>query len=232
MDYTKIRIRFHKDGDLRLIGHKDLMRCFERMLRRADLPIRWTQGFNPHPRLALALPLPLGMVGCEEVAEFELEGSIAALEVHERLVRQAPPGFRILRTVALSEKTKAHVCRAGYRIALPASRHEEVRERIAALCDQTHYWVERTRPKARRFDLKPFLEALRCDGQALDIILKVTPTGGARPEEVLEALGLGDLVRDGAVFHRFLLELEDEMCPSPVTSTEAAAAEPVSVPGT
>lgn len=231
MDYTKIRIRFHKGGDLRLIGHKDLMRCFERMMRRADLPIRWTQGFNPHPRLALALPLPLGMVGSDEVAEFELEGTVAADNVHERLVQQAPPGLRILRTLAVPAQIKAHVCRAGYRVLLPATGHEGLGDRIAALCNQPQYWVERTRPKARRFDLKPFLDALHFDGESLDMILKVTPTGAARPEEVLEALGLGDPVHDGVVFHRFLLELEDEISPSPVMATETVAALPVTVPG-
>ena len=69
----KVRIRFRKGGELRLVGHHDLMRCFERMLRRAQLPFHSTEGFNPKPRLIFALSLGLGIVGSEEVVELELD---------------------------------------------------------------------------------------------------------------------------------------------------------------
>ena len=59
----KVRIRFRKDGSLRLLSHHDLLRTFERMLRRANLPYHRTQGFHPHPRLVFALSLPLGVIG-------------------------------------------------------------------------------------------------------------------------------------------------------------------------
>src|SRR5262245_30862643 len=69
----KVRLRFRKTGPLRLLSHHDLLRCFERLLRRAGLPVHRTHGFHPHPRLVFALSLPLGVVGCEEVAELELD---------------------------------------------------------------------------------------------------------------------------------------------------------------
>src|ERR1700749_5052019 len=69
----KVRLRFRKDGSLRWLSHHDLLRTFERMLRRAELPFHSTQGFNPHPRLVFALSLPLGVVGRAEVAELELD---------------------------------------------------------------------------------------------------------------------------------------------------------------
>ena len=69
----KVRLRFRKDGSLRWLSHHDLLRTFERMLRRSALPFRSTQGFHPHPRLVFALSLPLGVVGVEEVAELELD---------------------------------------------------------------------------------------------------------------------------------------------------------------
>ena len=89
----KLRIRFRKGGDLRLIGHHDLMRCFERMLRRADLPVHWTQGFNPKPRLAIALSLGLGIIGCQEVAELELDAPLEPEDAKRRLHSEAPAGF-------------------------------------------------------------------------------------------------------------------------------------------
>src|ERR1700683_2821403 len=87
----KVRIRFRKDHDLRLLSHHDLMRTFERMLRRAELPIRRTQGFHPHPRLIFALSLPLGVVGCAEVVELELDEFLPVEEIRERLLQQSPP---------------------------------------------------------------------------------------------------------------------------------------------
>src|SRR5436853_7407071 len=89
----KVRIRFRKAGNLRLISHHDLMRCFERMLRRAGLPFHSTAGFNPKPRLVFALSLSLGVVGCEEVVELELDEVVAPEEVHACLARHAPAGL-------------------------------------------------------------------------------------------------------------------------------------------
>ena len=64
---AKFRIRFRKSGELRWLSHHDLMDCVERMLRRAALPYRSTQGFHPKPRMVFALSLALGIVGCAEV---------------------------------------------------------------------------------------------------------------------------------------------------------------------
>jgi radical SAM-linked protein len=223
MDYRKVRIRFQKSGDLRLISHHDLLRYFERMIRRAQLPMRWTQGFNPHPRLVFALPLSLGITGAQEVVELELEGEVTPEEVRARLIANSLPGIDILSVHAIDPRTTAHVCRAGYRLEVPAHRRSNLAERIQTLLDTDHHWVERTRPKPRRFDLKPYLESLRFDSVALDMTLKVTPTGGVRPEEVLQALGLGDLLTEGAILDRHLLELEDEA----LLAAQASAALPL-----
>src|SRR5258707_1039709 len=91
MVLDKFRIRFRKVGDLRLLSHHDLMRTFERMLRRAALPFRSSQGFHPKPRIIFALSLPLAVIGLEEVAELELADCLAIEELHGRLNRQAPP---------------------------------------------------------------------------------------------------------------------------------------------
>src|SRR5215471_9768414 len=90
---TKVRIRFRKGGDLRLVSHHDLMTCFERMLRRAGLPFHSTQGFHPKPRLIFPLSLALGVIGADEVAELELDAEVSPDEIHARLAQQAPSGL-------------------------------------------------------------------------------------------------------------------------------------------
>src|SRR5437588_7298456 len=129
---TKVRIRFRKRGDLRFISHHDLMRCFERMLRRAALPFHCTEGFNPKPRLVFALPLPLGVVGCREVAELELDAELSPEEVHERLARQAPSGLEFLEVKRIDVRQRAHARVACYRMPVPADRCAAFRERTAS----------------------------------------------------------------------------------------------------
>ncbi|MBL8793655.1 MAG: DUF2344 domain-containing protein [Planctomycetia bacterium] len=210
MVVCKVRIRFRKAGDLRLVSHHDLMRCWERMLRRADLPFRSTAGFNPKPRLVFALSLGLGIVGSQEVAEVELDADLPADEVLERLRRQAPVGLELYEAHAIDARAGAQVRRAGYRMAVPPERTGALEQRAAALLAAAEVWVERSRPQPRRLEIRPYLDAIRALPDAVEMICWVTPNGTARPDEILSLLGLGDLLPGGAVLERFLIELIDE----------------------
>jgi hypothetical protein len=99
---------------------------------------------------------------------------------------------------------------ASYRVPVPDERRAGLSDRVAALLAAPDCWIERTRPHHRRFDLRPLLAGLRLLPDALEIDLLVTPQGAARPEEVLEVLGLGDLPAAGAVVERTRLEITDE----------------------
>ncbi len=218
---AKVRIRFRKDGDLRQIGHHDLMRCFERLLRRAALLFHSTQGFNPKPRLVFPLPLPLGIVGCQEVAELELDTDVSAAEVHSRLAQQAPAGLEILDVRRIDGARTAHARLACYRIAVPLHQSDNVPQRLTDLMQDASCWVERQRPERRRIDVRPYLRDLRFRDGAVEMDLVVTPTGTARPEEVLGLLGLAEVLEKGAVFERTHLVLDDEFIA--VDHTAAAA---------
>jgi radical SAM-linked protein len=216
----KVRFRFRKAGPLRFLSHHDLMRTFERMLRRAELPFRRTQGFHPKPRLIFALSLPLGVVGREEVAELELDRPLPPDEVRDCLARQAPPGLEILSLRRVDPKAAARVRRLAYRVPVPAGRVPTLRARAAEVLAAAECWLERTRPPLRRVDLRPFLAGLCVlegagpgAGPVLDMDLWLTPGGTARPEEVLRLLGLEDLLEAGAVLERARLEIEDETPP-------------------
>jgi radical SAM-linked protein len=208
----KVRFRFRKDGALRLLSHHDLMRCFERMLRRAALPVRQSQGFHPKPRLIFALSLPLGVIGCEEVAELELDEILPPEEVRERLVRQAPAGMEILNLRRIDFKAGAQIRSLTYRIDLPAERLEEITRRAAELMAASECWVERNHPTPRRVNLRPWFLDLQVTTH-LVMKLCLTPAGTARPEEVLSVLSLSDLLEAGAVLERVRLELVDETPP-------------------
>ena len=87
----RVRIRFSKQGDLRFIGHRDLMRCFERLFRRAGLALSFSQGFHPKPRMTFPLALAVGIEGIDEVMEVELAETSRG-GAFRRLAPQAPPG--------------------------------------------------------------------------------------------------------------------------------------------
>jgi radical SAM-linked protein len=225
---AKVRLRFRKDGDLRLVSHHDLMTCFERMLRRAGLPFHSTEGYHPKPRLVFALSLALGVVGADEVADLELDAELPPEEIHARLAAQAPPGLEIRSVQTIDRRAKAHVVSVTYRVNLTPPT--DLPARSASLLAATESWVERTRPQARRFNLRPYLRALRLLPAALEMDLWVTPTGAARPDEVLAALGLADVLAAGAVLERTRLELRDDNpTPGPAFGREGEApAEPPS----
>jgi radical SAM-linked protein len=157
----RLRLRFRKGQDLRLLSHHDLMRTFERMLRRAEIPFRRSQGFHPKPRLTFALSLPLGVVGCAELADVELERPLPIEEVRQRLLQQAPPGLEIQSAEYVDPRRTAQVRRLCYRVAIPPERCAQVEDRIATARAAEELWIERKRPPVRRVNLRPFLSELR-----------------------------------------------------------------------
>jgi radical SAM-linked protein len=219
---AKVRIRFRKAGDLRLVSHHDLMRCWERMLRRARLPFHSTAGFNPKPRLVFALSLALGIVGCAEVAELELDADLPPEEIKERLARQAPAGLDILDVERIDPKATAHVARVTYRLKVALdSVAAATAEKIATLLTASEVWVERKHPQPRRVDVRRYIDAMRLSPEGLEMDLWVTPNGTARPDELLAWLGLDGLLAEGAVLERIKLELDDEISPKENTHSQA-----------
>ena len=205
----KFRVRYRKAGDLRLVSHHDLMHVCERMFRRANLEVPVTQGFNPRPKMWFASAIALGVAGLNEVLEFELLQILSDEEVHRRLAQQAPPGMAILSVRAIDVKASARVRRALYRLALPLGTSPG--QAITAFMQQTEHWVERPRPRPRRINIRPFVHELNLHDDCLDMALWITPNGAARPEEVVAALGLTELLDNGAVIERTELEIYDEL---------------------
>ncbi len=156
----KIRFRFRKSGDLRLLSHLDLTRCFERMLRRADLAFKSSQGFHPTPRMIFALSLPLGVVGDEEVLELELLAPDDPDAVRERLNKQTPSGLDFHGATVVPMKATAMARRVQYTLAVPSDRIAETNDRIRAMMDSPKVWVDRLRPRPRQLNIRQYLRAI------------------------------------------------------------------------
>jgi radical SAM-linked protein len=194
----RVRIRFCKQGDLRLIGHRDLMRCFERLFRRAELPLGMSQGFHPKPRVTFPLALAVGIEGAEEVMELELAEPLSAEDVLTRLKAQAPRGLTPLSVEILPpDAKKARVRSASYQTPIPPPWDIALGERIDRLMAQSTFTINRAHGRSP-IDLRPMLEDLFFSDGILSMRLRIEQEGSVGPRDVLAALELMDLESHGA----------------------------------
>ncbi|MBA4189392.1 MAG: hypothetical protein C0467_15465 [Planctomycetaceae bacterium] len=207
----KLRFRFAKTGTLRLLSHHDLMRCLERMLRRAALPFKSTAGFHPGPRVVFALSLPLGVAGLDEVVEIEFLKELDADETLSLMRSQAPAGLTFTRVSVVPLKATGVARRIIYQLALPAERVEAASQRCAELLAQDKVWVERMKPNPKRLNIRPYLRNLHVVANCLEFDLWVTGTGTARADELVKLLNVADLIDGGYVVERTTVELRDEV---------------------
>ena len=218
----KHRLRFSKTDALRLLSHHDLMRCCERMLRRASLPFKMTGGFHPTPRWVFALSLPLGVVGRDEVVELELTEPLDSDDVLRRLREQSPAGLTFTRCDVVPMKASALPRRVVYTLAFGSQPEARVRSESSSLALRAaiqdilaadKVWLDKTHPKPRRVNVRPYIRDMAVTADAVTLDLWVTGQGGVRAEDLLRRLGLGDHLAAGAVLERTHLEVADEVPP-------------------
>ncbi|MCR4798705.1 MAG: TIGR03936 family radical SAM-associated protein [Lachnospiraceae bacterium] len=161
----KIRIKFKKFGTMKYIGHLDFMRFFMKAVRRAGLPIKYTEGFNPHPVMSFALPLGVGVTSGGEYVDMELLTPFDCDELIDLLNRQMPEGVWTESATSLPEQSKkamAEVSAADYLVYYkrnhPALSLAELNEKANALFNQSSVLVQKEGKKGvREVDLKPFV---------------------------------------------------------------------------
>lgn len=90
-----VRIWFSKQGRIKYVSHLDIMRCMTRAVRRADIPLWYTEGFNPHPYLNFLQPMPLGVEGLNEPLDIRIEGEISDKEIMDNLNAVLPVGIKV-----------------------------------------------------------------------------------------------------------------------------------------
>lgn len=195
----RLRVTYAHGQELKYISHLDLIRVFERAMRRARLPLAYTQGFNARPRIRMAAPLPVALAGEMELADFYLIERVPAEEFRARLSVQLPPGLAILSVEEVPRQWPALaslVRAARYRAELPARcSFEEVRRRAEELLRQPALHRTRRGKKGRPtdYDLRPLILGLEAspgpEGPIVRMTLAAIPGATGRPEEVLEALG-------------------------------------------
>lgn len=196
----RLRLYFAKGEALRYISHLDLARSWERVFRRASLPVAYSQGFNPRPRFQIAAALPVGVMGRLEMLDVWLKETWAAEQVVRRLRPTLPAGLGLLavQEVALrSPSLQSQMRAARYRAVVRSSEPvEAVEARTQALLEAPTLLRQRHhKGKWQTYDLRPLVQGLTVEpGEAgthvLSMRLQASPEGAGRPDAVLEVLGL------------------------------------------
>ncbi len=197
----RVRLVYARGNGLRYISHLEMQLVWERTFRRARLPIAYSQGFNPHPRLHLASALPLGFLSQCEIADVwlekneDLEAHGSLPEIQERVQRSSPPGLTVLTAEDISLQEAAlqtQVSSAEY-LATPLDplNAAELRTRVEALLAAEHLPRER---RGKAYDLRTLIEGMevRGEGDQAQIWMRLTALASAtgRPEEALDELKL------------------------------------------
>jgi radical SAM-linked protein len=200
-----VRLRFAKRGKVRFISHRDVARAFERAFRVEQLPLAFTQGFAPRPKVSFGLALSVGHESDAEYLDFELVESVPLDALASRLSDALPEGVDVTGVAALADRAPSlqdAVTAVSYRVTVTRDTGAPEAEEVVSLVDRalarSALPVTRTR-KGREVtdDLRPIVRAMTVGGVAdlgpvLDLELSTNPRG-ARPAEVLAAVG-GDLV--------------------------------------
>jgi radical SAM-linked protein len=201
----RLRVVFRIGEPVKYISHLDLMRVWERALRRARVGLAYSEGFNPHPKLVFAAALPVGFTASAEMVDIVLEQPMDLTRFAAEVRSQLPGGLEL---VAVSEVSAAlpslpsQVTAAEYRVLVETDESPaRVRERLDQLLSRDAIPRVRQRPEgAREYDLRPLVQKLwlieaQDEKVAMGMLLQANAQGTGRPEEVMAALGMGETVR-------------------------------------
>jgi radical SAM-linked protein len=204
----RTRIRFRKQGDLRWIGHRDLVRSMERIFRRAGLKLGMSEGFHPKPRMSFPSALALGIEGHDEVMELELAEEYTVAELRERLERHTVAGLSFPLIEILPPGTKkAQLRSVVYQMTVPAERCVDAALRVEQFLADANRPIYRGNAE-NRVDLRPSLAELTFRDGVLAMRIEASRQQIAGPRDILASLGLDDLETTGALLKRALVEIE------------------------
>lgn len=156
------RILFKKEGRAKYISHLDIMRTMQRVFIRAGVKIKHTEGYNPHPYMAFALPLSVGTESDCELMDFTLVGGATLEELPERLTANAPEGITVIKAYEESVKLK-HLkwLRVGIELIYDAGAPENAADELEALYSFEKLEVEKTsKGKTRTIDIIPMIDSI------------------------------------------------------------------------
>jgi radical SAM-linked protein len=195
----RLRLKFSRGEKLKFLSHLDLMRLWERALRRAGIPPAYSEGFSPHPRISLAAPLPVGVTSQAEIMDVFLDRPLAPSLFIQKVTPQLPDGISIIDAIAMNLQApslQSLLRQAEYIVEVLAGGkgrilEDEIKE---LLSKQQLAWHHARDTGERYYDLRALIEDIWVEGKTADTYrigmrLRCGSIGSGRPEQVAKALG-------------------------------------------
>ncbi|MDO5022263.1 MAG: TIGR03936 family radical SAM-associated protein [Eubacteriales bacterium] len=187
----KMRCVYSIDKSLRHVGHLDIMRTIQRALRRSELPVCYSEGFNPHILLSVAAPLSVNMAGEREIMDIPLSESVLPETFLNKLNESLPLGIR-----AIEAHTKDDKAKTGMSQLLACSVRYEFLEDAKALIAAIPAFLEqksipaikKSKKGEKEYDLRPLIYNLSEEGNGIKALLALSEAGTAKPDAVINAL--------------------------------------------
>lgn len=196
----KIRIKFAKYGAIKFIGHLDVMRFFQKAIRRADIDIKYSEGFSPHQVMSFAAPLGVGMESMGEYLDIEVNSITSTEDMKNALNNASVDGISVLSVKILPDSSKnamASVAAAGYAISYKDGSFpiEDMPQKLADFYAQDCIIIEKkTKKSVVEMDLKPGIYELKADERSnednsllLYMLVDASSSGNIKPAMVLDA---------------------------------------------
>jgi len=195
----RLRVRFYREKELKFISHLDIMRLWQRAFIRSRLPLAYSEGFSPHPRISLAAPLPIGVTSQAELMDVYLNKLLSPHYFTDAVSQKLPPGIGILKvqTVNPNEPSLQSIVRqAEYEVSLETEKEKtQIEASLGNLLKKENLpWQHLRDTGPRNYDLRALIDdlwfiELTIPYCTIGMRLRCGSAGSGRPEQVSQALG-------------------------------------------
>lgn len=195
----RLRIRFCRGQEVKFISHLDIMRLWQRALTRADISLAYSEGFSPHPRISLAVPLAVGVTSEAELMDIVMVKWVAAHSFTAAVSPQLPAGIEMLQVYQIPlnlPSLQSLIRHAEYRVEIETEKgRKDTESAITSLLSKTHLpWQHQRDTGTRHYDLRALVDSLQLIDWSdkyctIEMKLRCDNSGSGRPEQVAAALG-------------------------------------------
>lgn len=186
----KIRIKFSKHGQMKFIGHLDMLRYFQKVMRRANVDICYSEGFSPHQKMSFAAPLGLGLTSNGEYFDIEVNSCDTSQEMIKRINNTNVEGIEVLSFNRLPDDAKncmAIISGADY-TALELNKYISQEDVEQYLSQDEIIVLKKTKKSEKEIDIKPMIKELRLTNDGLFMKVSQGSAANLKPELVVESL--------------------------------------------
>lgn len=190
----KLRIKFRKYGPVRFIGHLDVMRFFQKAIRRAGIDVAYTGGYSPHQIMSFAAPLGVGLTSDGEYMDIQVHSITSCEDVMERLNKASVPGIEIAGVRILPENAQnamASVAAASYTVTFRPGKEPsfDMEKALPGFLAQEEILIEKEGKRGvRQVNIRPGIYKLEANGSSLFMLTNASSGGNIKPLQILEAL--------------------------------------------